>query len=215
MKNIRTSLLAVLAAGAFFGAHSHGLWIEPAKSGVSIHYGEYGNAEKEKNEKLDPFGTPEVLDAKGAALAVTRKEDGFYVASKGPLTAAVKNGPIYGEGDKATRYLAFLRYAPTWEKAGTANASFPIDIVPVGGKKPVFLTLKNGKPEGGQWVEVTAPNGWTKYFESDSTGRLEIKAPWPGLYVLHLEGEDKTAGTQAGKSFAKNHLSAYLSVSKP
>jgi hypothetical protein len=215
MKLLTTSLAAALIAGAFTAAHAHGLWIQPAKDGsLGIHYGEVGDAVREKKDKLEAFGLPAAHDAQGIPVTVTLGEDGFYARAKGPITASFANGTIYGEGDKAVRYQSWLRYAPDFKAAAEPRADFPLDIVPAGGGKPVFRLYKNGKPNGGAWAEVTAPNGWSRYFEADSAGVLAIKAPWPGLYVIHVESEDETAGTHAGKAFAKSHRSAYLSVYK-
>jgi len=215
MKISRYSLFAALVAGTALGAHAHGLWIQPSKAGtLGIHYGEVGDAEREKKDKLEAFGLPTAQDAQGNALTVTLGEDGFYTNAKGPITAAFATGMVYGEGDKAVRYQSWLRYAPDLKAPGTPRADFPLDIVPVGGGKASFRLFKGGKPHGGAWAEVTAPNGWTKYFGADSTGLLTIKTPWPGLYVIHLENEDETPGAQTGKSFAKSHQSAYLSVYK-
>jgi hypothetical protein len=219
MKISRYPLFAALftasVAGTALSAHAHGLWIEPAKGGaLGIHYGEVGNAEREKKDKLEAFGLPIAQDAQGNALAVTLGEDGFYAQAKGPITAAFAGGTIYGEGDKAVRYQSWLRYAPDLKSAAAPRADFPLDIVPVGGNKSTFKLFKGGKAHGGAWAEVTAPNGWTKYFEADSAGMLNIKTPWPGLYVIHVENEDETPGTQTGKPFAKSHQSVYLSVYK-
>jgi|GEM_PF-1422723 len=202
------------------GTHAHGLWIEPTKTGVSIHYGEVGNNEKEPKEKLAPFASSlNVKNAAGETVKAELREDGFYVAEKdvkkGGVTASIPGGPIYGDGDGATRYQAWLRYAPVWGQAVEPSAEFPVDVVPVAGKQAVFAVYKDGKAAGGAWVEVTAPNGWTKWFEADSAGHVAIQAPWPGLYVIQAEHENNSAGMQDGKAYAKNHQSVYLSIRKP
>jgi uncharacterized GH25 family protein len=214
---IKTTLFAAAVLGATaMNVHAHGLWIEPTKNGVSIHYGEVGNAEKEPKEKLAPFaGSLTVKDASGQTVQADLREDGFYATTKGAVTAAIPAGPIYGEGEGATRYQAWLRYAPVWGKAAEPAADFPVDVVPVAGKRAVFAVYKDSKPAAGAWVEVTAPNGWTKWFEADSTGRVEIQAPWSGLYVIQAEHENKAGGVQDGKAYAKNHQSVYLSIRKP
>jgi hypothetical protein len=213
----KAALLAATLVGGFsLGAHAHGLWIEPTGTGVSIHYGEVGHGEKEPKEKLAPFaGSLSVKDAAGQPLKAELRDDGFYVTTKGAVTAAIPAGPIYGTGENATRYQAWLRYVPAWGKAAEPAADFPVDVVPVAGPKPVFAVYKEGKPAGGAWVEVTAPNGWAKWFEADSAGHVEIEAPWSGLYVIQATHENKDAGTQDGKSYAKNHQSLYLSIRKP
>lgn len=209
-------LAAALIGGSSLSVHAHGLWIEPTKTGVSIHYGEVGHGEKESKEKLAPFaGSLTVKDAAGQVVSTELREDGFYATAKGAVTAAIPAGPIYGEGDRATRYQAWLRYAPAWGKAAEPVADFPIDVVPLAGKKPVFAVYKDGKPAGGAWVEVTAPNGWAKWFEADASGHVEIQAPWSGLYVIHATHENTVGGTQEGKDYAKNHQSMYLSIRKP
>jgi hypothetical protein len=215
--NISKSLLAAFAlvGATAFGARAHGLWIEPAKGGtLAIHYGEVGDAVREKKDKLEAFGLPAVQDAQGIPLTVTLGEDGFYVPAKGPITASFADGTIYGEGDNAVRYQSWLRYAPDLKAPAGPRADFPLDIVPLGGGKSSFKLFKAGKPHAGAWAEVTAPNGWSKYFEADSAGVMNVKTPWPGLYVVHLEDEDATAGRQAGKAYAKSHRSAYLSFYK-
>jgi hypothetical protein len=214
---IKTALFATaLSAAGALSTHAHGLWIEPTKNGTSIHYGEYGNGEKEPKEKLVPFeGSLNVWDAAGKKIAAMLREDGFYTTSKGPLTASIPAGPIYGEGEKATRYQSWLRYVAVWGQALETSADFPVDVVPVAGKKPVFAVYKDGKVAGGAWIEVTAPNGWSKWFEADTNGRVEIQAPWSGLYVIHAEHENAVGGMQDGKAYAKNHQSVYLSIRKP
>jgi hypothetical protein len=215
MKSFHSLLIAGALAAASL-AQAHGLWIAPTRDGVSIHYGEYAHNLKEKKDKLTPYaGSLVAKDAQGQTLKPVLREDGFYAAARGAVTASIEQGPIYGEGNEAVRYSSYLRYAPAWGRAAEPSASFPVDIVPVAGSKPAFRIYKEGKAAGGAWVEVTAPNGWSKWFESDSTGRVVIQAPWSGLYVLHAEHENATAGTQDGKPYAKTHQSATLSIRKP
>lgn len=208
------ALLLTLAFGLASETFAHGMWIEPSKPGLALRYGEYSHGLREGKDKLETFGAVEARDAEGDTLPVTLAATGFQVPTVGALTAVVRNAPTWGEGPEATKPQAYLRYLPSWRKAAPP-AAFPLDIVPVGDGTPAFTAYKEGKPYSGAWIEVTAPNGWSKWFEADSLGKVRIQAPWPGLYVLAVDHEEPAQGTHLGKPYAKIRHAFTLSVRKP
>ena len=100
----------------------------------------------------------------------------------------------------AVKGYQYLRFAEGLEAAGKASAPLFLDIVPEGKGSLRFAVLKDGKPFEGAQVEVLAPNGWNRGFEAGKDGKVEILAPWPGLYILKASWKDKTPGEFKGKS---------------
>lgn len=99
--------------------------------------------------------------------------------------------------------------------AGKAAAPLFLDIVPEGKGSLKFSVTKGGQPYGEARVEVLAPNGWSRGFESGKDGKVEIQAPWPGLYIVKTTWKDQTPGEFKGRKYATASHAATLSFVKP
>lgn len=223
----------LLSAG---GASAHGLWIEPGQGGYRIFFGEPEHNLREKKGKLERFASLKAWKADGTEAKLEIREDHLFAASgTGGFAAAnldspvrePKEGAAMPEAGGAVKSYQYLRYLDGLEGAGRAPAPLFLDIVPEGQPVPGpdgeaigkgglrFQVLKDNKPFEGAKVEVLAPNGWNRGFEAGKDGKVEILAPWPGLYILKASWKDRTPGEFKGRKYAVANHAITLSFVKP
>lgn len=217
-----TILGAALLLSAREGA-AHGLWIESGQGGYKVYFGEPENNLREKKEKLERFAALKTWKSDGTEAKLELREDHLFAASgPGGFTAAnlespvrePKEGMAAPEGGPVKSYQ-YLRFADGLEAAGKASPSLFLDIVPEGKGSLRFAVLKDGKPFEEAKVEVLAPNGWNRDFETGKDGKVEILAPWAGLYILKASWKDRTPGEFKGKKYAVANHAVTLSFMKP
>jgi hypothetical protein len=218
-------LSASLAAVLFLAAaeiRAHGLWVEPGAGGYRIYFGEPEHNLREKKDKLERFAGIKTWKADGTEGKLEVKEDHLFAAAPaGGFTAANLDSPVRDpkEGYAATggpvKSYQYLRFSESLQAEGKPAAPLFLDIIPEGKGGLKFTVTKGGKPYGEAEVEVLAPNGWNRGFETDKAGKVEIQAPWPGLYVVKANWKDKTPGEFQGKKFASASHTMTLSFVKP
>ncbi len=203
-----TLLGAALLLAAREGA-AHGLWIESGQGGYKIFFGEPEHDLREKREKLERFTALKTWKSDGTEARLELREDHLGAASApGGFTAANLDSPVREpkEGMAATeggpvKSYQYLRFVDGLEAAGKAYAPLFLDIVP------------EGKPVPGPNVEADG-KGSLK-FAVLKDGKVEILAPWAGLYILKASWKDRTPGEFKGKKYAVANHSATLSFVKP
>lgn len=205
------------------GTFAHGLWVEPGQGGYKIFFGEAEHNLREKKDKLGRFATLKTWNADGSEGKVEVKEDHLFAAAgAGGLTAAHLDSPVRepkegmgGASGGPVKSFQYLRFAAGLDAPGTASAPLFLDILPEGKGSLRFTVTKGGQPQGEARVEVLAPNGWSRGFVSGQDGRLEIAAPWPGLYIVKTTWKDKTPGEFKGKKYASASHATTLSFVRP
>jgi hypothetical protein len=222
----KPSLPATVAAALIFsapGLFAHGLWVEPGQGGYKIFFGEPEHNLREKKDKVGRFATIKTWKADGSEAKVEIKEDHLFAAAgTGGLTAANLGSPVRepkegmgGAAGGSVKSYQYLRFADGLEAPGKAAEPLFLDILPEGKGSFRFTVTKGGQPLGETQVEVLAPNGWSRSFESGKDGKVEIQAPWPGLYIVKTSWKDKTPGEYQGKIFQTASHAATLSFVKP
>lgn len=204
------------------GAHAHGLWIEPGQGGYKVFFGEPEHNLREKKDKLGRFASLKAWKADGSEARLEVKEDHLFAAAgAGGIAVANLDAPVRepreGKGAaggpvKTYQYLRFLEGA---DGEGKPSAKLFLDLVPEGKGSYRFTVLKGGAPLPDARVEVLAPNGWGRGFKADKEGKVEIQAPWPGLYILKTSWKDAAPGEFRGKKFGSANHALTASFVKP
>lgn len=195
--------------------HAHALWVVPDEGGYKIHYGEPGEGALEKKEKLAGLGPMQIKDATGKTLKGVLHEDHvFAAAGVGGVTVTAPEAPLYGEGEHAGRPFWHARFVADPGKKIEPMPGAALEILPAGKDSLSFTVFKDSKPRADEGVTLFAPTGWSKSFKTDAEGKLRIEAPWPGLYVLEVGIEEKSAGKLKDKTYANVYNAYTLSFVK-
>lgn len=203
-----------LLALALSESGAHGLWIEPAKEGYKVFFGEPDHGIREKKEKLQKFAGLKAWKTDGSETKIELKDDHFLIAGDSAgVVAANLDSPVRERPEGNVKSNQYLRFASDIDKPGKPYKHLFLDIVPEGGMK--LKVLKDGKPAADTKLVVLAPNGWSRTFESDKNGGVQIQAPWPGLYLLKATWEDKAPGEFGGKKYGSANHSSTLTFVKP
>lgn len=201
------SLLFTLTVSAFSApAIAHQVWLEPAKDGARLYFGEFGdNLHEVSPGYLDKLSRPTatLLAASGEKpLTVTKQKDAFAIAGrpgKGEALIAVDaEYPVSEskEGEKAIRSV----WTPAARFSGSLSAQTPkltLDVVPTGvaGEFQVYF---RGKPLPSAELTLTAVSGWSRKQTSDSSGKVRFTLPWKGTYALLVRHREDASGARPG-----------------
>lgn len=215
--SLRAALAALpLIAFSVANVSAHALWVVPAEGGYKIHYGEPGESVLEKKEKLVGLGSMQIKDASGKTVKGAVQEDHVWVAAvQGGVSVSTPDAPLYGEGEHAGKPFWHARFVADVSQKILPTAGMALEILPDGKENLSFLVFKKGKPLADQGVTLFAPSGWNKTFKTDVSGKLRVEAPWPGLYVLEVGVEEKSAGKFKDRDYAQVYHAYTLSFMKP
>ena len=222
-KNPLPAALAACLLLSAPGVFAHGLWAESGEGGYKIFFGEAENNLREKKDKLGRFAAIRTWKADGTEGKVEIRDDHLFAAvGTAGLVAANLDSPVRepkagmgGAAGGSVKSFQYLRFAEDLEAPGKAAAPLFLDILPDGKGSLKFTVTKGGRPLGKAQVEVLAPTGWSRGFESGEDGKVELQAPWPGLYIVKTTWKDKTPGEFKGKKFETASHAVTLSFVKP
>lgn len=199
--------VAVVSAPAL----AHQVWLEPAKDGSRLYFGEFGdNLHEVSPGYLDKLSRPTatLLAASGEKVVpVTKQRDGFAIAGRpGKGEALIVVDAEYPvseskEGEKAVRSV----WTPAARFAGSLSAQAPkltLDVVPTGtsGEFQVFF---RGKPLPSVELTLTAVSGWSLAGKSDSAGKVRFALPWKSAYALLVRHREDASGSRPGAKGAE------------
>ncbi|MBA3594251.1 MAG: DUF4198 domain-containing protein [Polaromonas sp.] len=212
-------------------AQAHHVWIEQPEAGqksknATLFFGEFGDNLREVSPgRLDGFVKPVALkiSSKGAESLDIQKTPGGFVmgahASRGD--SIVAEDPAYPiserkEGEATVRVLyhpaarlvtAFARQEP----------QLTLDLVPTGssgkdGKDGVeFQVFYKGQPLPNAKVEAITAAGWSQQHRANEQGKLTVKLPWKGTYVLEVK-HAASAGTRGADKYDRASYVTSLTV---
>jgi len=205
--------IAVISSLLLLGtAQAHHVWIEQDGKEAKLYFGEFGGNLREASPGLlDRFVKPVAhkVSAKGREAVPTTKTPGGFamatVAARGESLIAEE--PAYPiserkDGDKTTRSL----YAPAARLVADYSAQTPqltLDLVPTGKQDKDSVELQvffKGQPLPKAKVEVSIAAGWAQEHKADEQGKLMVKLPWKGTYVLEVKHADG-AGTRGADAY--------------
>ena len=220
-----------LITGMFMlgSAQAHHVWIEqPAagqkdKNATFFYFGEFGSNRREVSPgRLDNFIQPVALklSSKGAEpLGIQKTPGGFAIAARAANgESIVAEEPAYPisehkEGETTVRSL----YHPA-ARLVTAFAKqeprLTLDLVPTGSSSKgsaEFQVFYRGQPLPKAKVEIVTAAGWSQQHRADEQGKLTIKLPWKGTYVLEVKHAD-SAGTRGTDKYDRASYVTSLTV---
>lgn len=204
----------VVAALLFNGApaYAHSVWIEADAQGARLLYGEPEVALKERSPgKLDHIDVTraEALGSQGIKSLTPRREATGVVLEAGTagstLLATAQSKPQAMPGDppgaaaEAPSWLYYARHMAWPIRAALTAPALTLDIVPMPGQANTFTVFFKGEPLREGTLKVMAPSLWIQIHDIDTAGRVHIRTPWRGRYVLDVEhAEPKSAEGHAG-----------------
>lgn len=204
-------------------AQAHHVWIEQDGNQATLYFGEFADNLREVSPgRLDNFGKPtaQKVSGKGTEALITAKtSNGFAlsaVAAKGEsLVAEDAAYPIADrkDGDKTLRSL-YVPAARLITDNGRQDARLTLDLVPTGKQNADGMEVQaiyKGKPLPKAKVELIAASGWGKTLKADEEGKLTLKMPWKGSYVLELKHADGP-GERAGEKYDRASFVTSLTV---
>lgn len=208
---MKRTFTAIALAAAALAAQAHHVWLEPDGKATKLYFGEFGGNLREASPGLlDKFNKPtaQKLSASGTQdLATSKTANGFAIdarLAKGEsLIAQEAAYPISErkEGDKVTRSL-YLPAARLVADPARQEPRLTLDLVPTGvqGKDSVQVqAFYQGKPLAKAKVAVVTSAGWQQEHRADEQGRLTVKLPWRGTYVLEVKHADGAGERGADK----------------
>ncbi len=189
-------------------ALAHQVWLEPAKEGARLYFGEFGdNLHEVSPGYLDKLSRPTATLSTAAGekpLSVAKQRDAFSIAGRpGKGEALIVVDAEYPvseskEGEKTVRSV----WTPAARFAGSLSAQAPkltLDVVPTGtaGEFQVFF---RGKPLPSAKLTMTAASGWSREETSDGAGKVRFTLPWKGTYALLVRHREDSGGSRPGAS---------------
>ncbi len=186
-------------------AYAHYIWLEPSATQAHMYFGEYGeNLRETTGGKLDNIASPEVSlikDGKLVPVTYKRQANSLELAAASnqdvviqDVKMKVKDLRKYNIGIVKPMYYA--RFAT---KDAEALSGLDFDIQPLSnGQVKVNL---HGKPLAKAKLEIVAPNQWMQALETNESGEVAIKTPWPGLYVVHVVYVEPVTGEYEGEAY--------------
>lgn len=198
-------------------AQAHHVWIEQPAPGqkagnATFFFGEFGGNLREVSPGLlDKFPQPVAvkLSAKGEqTLPVSKTASGFAIAARAAKgESIVAEEPAYpiserkeGEATVRSLYHPAARLVTAFAKQ---EPRLTLDLVPTGnsGKDGVeFQAFYKGQALPNAKVEVVTAAGWSQQHWADEQGKLTVKLPWKGTYVIEIKHADG-AGTRGADKY--------------
>ena len=210
-----------------FPAAAHYIWIEQDKSHhARLYFGEYQEQERETSPgRLDEIKGPRawILDAAGNRneIKAVRKETHFDLGvisdHKSPIIAEelayeVKNWTRQGIG--IVKPMFYTRFDPLSEHTAP-KLELMLDIVPENRSPNAFTVYFQNAPLAKAKVMVYASNFWMQEHTTDENGKINIKMPWPGQYVLEVIHLERQPGEFQGNKFEAFRHRATLTFDIP
>lgn len=239
--NKKSLLLAALFLFSSISLFAHALWIQTAGTAIKgqKHLVEILWAEDGKNEQIPigkwfsdmehftlfvtgPDGTrqqlPVTADKDHYAAYFTPDKDGVYILSivhtakdLGGVTKLEYNANAMVNVGKIAAGMVIPAIDNELKLTGDFKNSYQ------SGKTINLSYLFKNAPKEKIQVEVFAPSGWSKTFETDAKGSVEVPLLWSGRYAVEASyyAEDES-GSYNDKSFkATRRCLTYIFDSKP
>lgn len=207
-------LVVFITLGFTTQVFAHQLWLERSGETLKAYFGHFPHfKEKEDGKRLKAIKGL-TLNPQSAYESTTRKSDyvEITVNTKDDVALIEKMSPRKGKFVDFTVQTIFLA------REGRAQSKdlLHLDIVPQSPNSNTFFLKLNKEVMPRMSLSVVAPNGWSKKFKSDKSGKVTIETPWKGDYVAHFKYTDKTPGKADGKAFEQTDyvMSLHFNVDK-
>lgn len=228
---MKNTLAAVALAAAAIAAQAHQVWLEQDAKAAKLYFGEFGENLREASPGLlDKFSGPTVqrLSPKGDGTAsVSKTPNGFAIATRaGKGESIVAEDVTYPlserkEGDRTIR-TAYMPAARLVTDFTQQSPKLALDLVPTGktGRDGTeFQAFYKGQPLPKAKVVLVNVSGWGQEHHTGEDGKLSVKLPWRGTYVLELSHRDTTGGergsTDKAEKWDRANFVTSLTVQQP
>jgi hypothetical protein len=193
--------------------HAHFLWLERDGDGPArAYFGEWIDDIREKTGGLlDRFKTPRAfVGASNEPLPVKRNDNNLEFAAKDRGDVRFVDSGIPPREDKEKGGMTKTIY---YARAGRSETAFKLDLelVPTAADGNTFVVTFLGAPLPKAEVTVVAPPKWERTLMTDQQGRVTIKTPWAGRYVLEVTHFDEKPGSTSDGKFNRTRHIASLS----
>lgn len=202
------TLLASLALVTPF-AQAHMLWLErPSDHLTQAYFGEFVDDVRET--QAGPLKRFEGLTAQqaGKTLLSQAQDSSLDFATTGVADVRLSKTLIH----KDTRVIFDAKAGRHETKA---DDSLTLELVPESADSNTLTLMFQGKPLAATEVIAVSPQKWSKSFRTDEQGKITLKTPWAGLYVLEVAHTVEGKGEQEGKSYEKTRYVHTLSLLVP
>ncbi|MBI3374825.1 MAG: hypothetical protein HY017_24135 [Betaproteobacteria bacterium] len=200
-------LLPLAFGGALQPACAHYLWVESPKGAPVLYFGEYDEKLHERSPgRLDEIRSPRawtVQKGERRELSPERQAERFVLRGARTRSVvveetghAVRDWTQFGVG--IVKPIFYARYLARPERAVPA---LTLDVLPADGRFDKLAVYFKGTPLAKAKLEVYAPNGWKQEHRTDENGRVALRLPWPGHYVVEVTHLERTAGEFEGKAY--------------
>lgn len=202
-------------------ASAHYLWIESDAANVRVYFGEYQEGLREPSGgRLDArAGLEGVMarDARASTALVFEKQADHFAASDAGATGWVlvqdNKGVVLDLSKYGRSSLKPMLFARAARGGGLelGKPALTLDVVPVALAPLTLQVFFKGEPLPQAAVRVYAPNRWMQQLRADERGKVQVSAPWPGLYVVHAAHQEKVSGAFLGEPYDAISYGATLS----
>jgi uncharacterized GH25 family protein len=214
---VQLVISAILLLALSENAHAHFVWLERDGEGPArAYFGEWIDDIREKTGGLlDRFKAPRAfLGTSNDLLSVKRNENNLELNAKGRGDVRFVDSSVPPREDKekggATKTIYYAR-------AGRAETAVKLDLelVPTTANGNTFVLIFVGAPLPKAEITIIGPPKWEKPLVTDEQGRVTVRTPWVGRYVLEVTHFDEKAGGSGDEKFNRTrHISSLSFVAQ-
>lgn len=224
MNNFKSILFALLLITTTNQLYAHALWIETKATGkiganqeVKIFYGEYVSNERDSVSKwysdVKDFSLWLKAPGKEKIKLNTTAGTNFYIANFTPENDGVYVLTVVHEAKElggTTKYEFSSLATVSVGKSSVVDAKSianPLYASVIDAKfhkvnAPVKIkAILCGKALADKSVTVYSPEGWSKEYQTDKNGIIELSPLWVGRYVIEVSDFQKVTGEHHGKKY--------------
>jgi len=208
---------AILLLALSENAQAHFVWLERDGEGPArAYFGEWIDDIREKTGGLlDRFKAPRAfLGTSNDPLPVKRNENNLEFNAKGRGDVRLVDSSVPPREDKEKGGATKTTY---YAKAGRAEtaAKLDLELVPATANGNTFVLVFFGAPLPKAEITIIGPPKWEKPLVTDEQGRVTVRTPWVGRYVLEVTHFDEKAGGSGDEKFNRTrHISSLSFVAQ-
>jgi len=208
---------AILLLALSENAQAHFVWLERDGDGPArAYFGEWIDDIREKTGGLlDRFKAPRAfLGTSNDLLPVKRNENNLEFNAKGRGDVRFVDSSVPPREDKEKGGATKTIY---YAKAGRAEtaAKLDLELVPTTANGNTIVLVFFGAPLPKAEITIIGPPKWEKPLVTDEQGRVTVRTPWVGRYVLEVTHFDEKAGGSGDEKFNRTrHISSLSFVAQ-
>jgi uncharacterized GH25 family protein len=214
---VQLMISAILLLALSENAQAHFVWLERDGEGPArAYFGEWIDDIREKTGGLlDRFKAPRAfLGTSNDLLPVKRNENNLEFNAKGRGDVRFVDSSVPPREDKEKGGATKTIY---YAKAGRVEtaAKLDLELVPTTSNGNTIVLVFFGAPLPKAEITIIGPPKWEKPLVTDEQGRVTVRTPWVGRYVLEVTHFDEKAGGSGDEKFNRTrHISSLSFVAQ-